>query len=157
MRLDRFIQPKTSDPYDKGRKYSEGMFCPDCQALYQHGRWTWPRTGDNLREPHLCSACRRIRERFPAGEVLVSGKYLKSHRHEIVNLMQNVIREEEKRSPLKRVIDFTSENGTLRVSLTDVHLARKIGESLHKAYRGELDVKYSEGERFVRLYWHRDV
>ncbi len=156
MRLDRTIQPKTYDPYNKGKKSTEGIYCPQCRALYQHGRWKWPDKGDTFREPHLCSACRRIKDRFPAGEVLVSGKYLNRHRNEIVNLIQNVITEEENRSPLKKVISLTSENGTIRVSLTDDHLARHIGEALHKAYNGDLEVKYSEGERFVRLYWHRD-
>lgn len=156
MRLDRIIQPKTNDPYHKGRKHSEGMYCPECRALYQHGRWVWPREGDKPREARVCSACRRVRDRFPAGEVLVTGTYLKSHRNEIVNLIYNVLRVENSRSPLKRLIDFSSENGTLRVSLTDDHLARRIGDALYKAYRGDLAVRYSGGEKFVRLYWHRD-
>lgn len=157
MRLDRTIQEKSHDPYNEGRKFSEGMYCPDCQALYRQGRWKWPRKGDTFGEPYLCSACRRIRDKFPAGEVEVSGKYLNNHRDEIMNLIQNIIREEESRSPLKRVIEFANENGILRVSLTDDHLARHIGDALHKAYKGKLDIKYSGGERFVRLYWHRDL
>ncbi len=156
MRLDRVIQPKRCDPYDMGRKYSEGMYCPECQALYRHGRWQWPQEGDVQGEPHLCSACRRIRERFPAGEILITGQYLSRHMREIVNLIQNIVRDEKQRSPLKRVIDFTQDNGALRVSFTDDHLARRIGEAIRKAYKGDLDVKYSEGERFVRLYWSRD-
>lgn len=156
MRLDRTIRQKTYDPYNEGKKSTEGLYCPQCRAVYQHGRWTWPRQGETFREPHLCSACRRIKDRFPAGEVLVSGKYLSSHMNEIVNLIRNVIREEKNRSPLKKVISFVNENGNLRVSLTDDHLARHIGDALYKAYRGDLEVKYSEGERFVRLYWHRD-
>jgi hypothetical protein len=157
MRLDRIIQPKTSDPYHKARKHSEGVYCPVCMAQYQQGRWIWPREGDEHREARVCSACRRARDRFPAGEVLITGTYLKGHRNEIVNLIYNVVRDENSRSPLKRVIDFSSESGVLRVSLTDDHLARHIGEALHKAYRGELAVKSGGGEKFVRLYWHRDA
>lgn len=157
MRLDRNIQPKTNDPYHKERKHSEGMHCPECQALYQHGRWVWPKAGEEKpRESRVCSACRRAKDRFPAGEVLVTGTYLKGHRKEIVNLISNVIRDENSRSPLKRVIDFDADENTLKVSLTDDHLARHIGDALYKAYRGELAVKYSDGEKFVRLYWHRD-
>jgi NMD protein affecting ribosome stability and mRNA decay len=157
MRLDRIIHPKSVDPYHKNRKDSEGVFCPECLAQYEQGRWTWPKEGGKPREARVCSACRRIRDRFPAGEVLVTGTYLDSHREEIENLISNVVRDENSRSPLKRVIDFTSEQGRLMVSLTDDHLARRIGEALYKAYRGELAVKYSGGEKFVRLYWHRDA
>ncbi|HOO45526.1 MAG TPA: hypothetical protein PLM29_04800, partial [Deltaproteobacteria bacterium] len=85
------------------------------------------------------------------------GSYLLDHRKEIMNLIQNIIREEEERSPLKRVIDFTEDNREVCVSLTDDHLARHIGEAVYKAYNGELEVKFSEEEKFVRMYWRRDV
>ena len=157
MRLDRFIQPKSHDPYDEGRKYSEGRYCPRCRALYSQGRWRLPGNGTKRGEPQLCSACRRIRDRFPAGEIRVSGRYLDSHHREIVNLIRNVIREEERRSPLKKVIDFSNQGGGLRVSLTDDHLARRIGKAIRRAHDGDLSVRYSSGERFVRLHWHRDA
>lgn len=157
MRLDRNIKQKVHDPYDDGRKYSEGTYCPQCLALYQGGRWKWPKQKDTSGEPFLCSACRRIRDRFPAGEVHVSGSYLNRHKDEIMNLIQNVIKEVEIRSPMKRVIDFTQDKQKLSVSLTDNHLARHIGDALYKAYNGELEVKYSEEEKFIRLYWRRDA
>ena len=157
MRLDRNIKEKVHDPYDEGRKYSEGTYCPECQAIYQGGRWKWSETKNVNGEPCLCSACRRIRDRFPAGEVYLSGSYLLDHRKEIMNLIQNIIREEEERSPLKRVIDFTEADREVWVSLTDDHLARHLGEAVYKAYNGDLEVKFSEKEKFVRMYWHRDV
>ena len=157
MRLDRFIQQKSHDPYDLGRKYTEGMYCPRCGARYHQGRWRWSEKDNTSGEPQLCPACRRILDNFPAGEIRISGKYVNNHRNEIVNLIQNVIREEEARSPLKKVIDFTLEGDRLTVSLTDDHLARHIGEAVHRAYDGDLAIKYSEGEKFVRLHWHRDV
>ena len=74
-----------------------------------------------------------------------------------MNLVDNIIELEKSRSPLKRVIDLTEENKEVCVSLTDNHLARHIGDALYKAYKGDLSVKYSEEEKFVRLFWHRDV
>ena len=82
---------------------------------------------------------------------------LKFHKDEIMNLIQNIIKEGEIRSPLKKVIDFTQKDQEVSVSLTDNHLARHIGDALYKAYNGVLEVKYSEEEKFVRLYWHRDA
>lgn len=157
MRLDRNIKQKEHDPYDEGRKYSEGTYCPECNAVYQGGRWKWPKKNNKTGEPLLCSACRRIRDRFPAGRVCLSGSYLKRHRTEIMNLIDNIVEQGKTRSPLKRVIDFTEENQEVCVSLTDNHLARHIGDALYKAYKGDLKVKYSEEEKFVRLFWHRDV
>ena len=157
MRLDRNIKQKEHDPYGEARKYSAGTYCPECHAIYQGGRWKWSKKKNMTGEPLLCSACKRIRDRFPAGQVYLSGNYLMEHKTEIMNLVGNIIEQEKARSPLKRVIDFTEENQVVSVSLTDNHLARHIGDALYKAYRGDLAVKYSGEEKFVRMYWHRDV
>ncbi len=45
--------------------------------------------------------------------------------------------------------------GALEVTTTDIHLARRIGDSLCSAYRGSLDVRYSPEEYRVRVNWSR--
>jgi len=156
MRLDRNIKERDHDPYGEVRKFPEGVYCPDCRAVYQEGRWVWPEKQPQTGEPYLCSACRRIKDDFPAGEVYLSGTYLKKHFHEIENLVQNIADDARGRSPLKRVMNILKDEASMRVRLTDDHLARQIGEALYRAYKGDLQVKYSDEEKFVRLYWHRD-
>jgi len=104
----------------------------------------------------LCSACRRIRDDFPAGEIYLSGDYLVKHRGEIVNLITKLVMDARGRSPLKRMMDIREKDRRLCVRLTDDHLARQIGDAVYRAYKGDLQLKYSEEEKFVRLYWHRD-
>jgi len=157
MRKDRLIKESSHDPYYEGRKYPEGTLCPDCKAVYVNGRWTWP-TGENRAssEEHLCPACRRVRDNYPAGELLLSGSYLREHREEILNLINNIMEEEKGRSPLKRVIEVGEEGGVMRFTLTDDHLTRRLGEALYRAHKGTLDVNYSQGDRYVRVLWRRD-
>lgn len=156
MRKDRIIKEKDHDPYLEQKKYVDGTHCPECHAVMSGSRWVWPGEQQSTGEPRLCPACRRVRDDFPAGEVHLSGTYLVQHRDEILNLIQNIVREEESRSPLKRLMNVSEETQGLCVRLTDDHLARRIAESIHKAYSGEMQLKYSEEAKFVRLYWHRD-
>jgi NMD protein affecting ribosome stability and mRNA decay len=157
MRIDRNIKEKGHDPYGQGRKHAEGVYCPECSAIYQGGRWIWPEKGHvAMGVPLLCSACRRIRDDFPAGEVYLSGIYLIKHKVEIENLVNKIVKDAKERSPIKRIIDIKKSNEGLYVRLTDEHLARRIGDALYHAYRGDLQLKYSDEEKFVRLYWHRD-
>jgi hypothetical protein len=156
MRINRNIKERDHDPYAGGRKYSEGIYCPECHAVYQEGRWVWPEKPSTTGEPYLCAACRRIRDDFPAGEVFLTGSYLKSHWKEIENLIQNIVNEARVRSPLKRIINIIKKGEGVCVRLTDDHLARHIGDAIYRAYKGDLQVKYSDEEKFVRLYWHRD-
>jgi hypothetical protein len=54
------------------------------------------------------------------------------------------------------MMDIRPDEEGLRVRLTDDHLARQIGDAVYRAYKGNLQLKYSGEEKFVRLYWHRD-
>jgi len=156
MRKDKYIKEKGHDPYDERRKYPEGTFCPRCNAIYRSGRWEWHGEKVPKGEAHLCPACRRIKDNYPAGEVLLTGEYIKEHREEIVNLINNLLEEERGRSPLKRAMEFTIGDERIFLTLTDDHLARHIGEAVRRAHRGELKIKYGEESRFIRLHWHRD-
>jgi NMD protein affecting ribosome stability and mRNA decay len=157
MRIDKNIKEKGHDPYVGPKKHTEGAYCPECRAIYQEGRWIWPdKEPVALGVPLLCSACRRIRDDFPAGEVNLSGIYLIKHKDEIENLVNKIVKDAKERSPIKRMIDMKKSNEGLSVRLTDDHLARHIGDALHRAYKGELQVKYSDEQKYVRLYWHRD-
>ncbi len=159
FRKDRLIQEKIHDPYYEGRKYPDGVICPMCQAIYLDGRWVWKaekRRVDISGEEYICPACRRILDRYPAGIVFLTGKYLTIRREEILNLINNLIEEESGRSPLKRLINIEEDSKGITINLTDDHLARRIGEAIGRAYKGNLEIKYKEDARFVRIYWHRD-
>ena len=157
MRIDRNIREKGHDPYDQGKKHVGGVYCPECKAIYQEGRWIWPEKEHLAFDvPFICPACRRIKDDFPAGEVYLSGTYLITHMDEIEHLVNKIIREGKERSPVKRMIDMKKTSGGLCVRLTDDHLARLIGDALHRAYKGDLQFKYSDEQKFLRLFWHRD-
>jgi len=42
------------------------------------------------------------------------------------------------------------------ISTTDTHLPQRIGEALHHAYQGELHLRYSKDQQFIRVLWVRD-
>jgi hypothetical protein len=41
------------------------------------------------------------------------------------------------------------------VTTTDPHLARRIGEALHDAYKGTLDYQYNKEDNLLRVTWSR--
>jgi hypothetical protein len=44
---------------------------------------------------------------------------------------------------------------TVHITTTDIHLPRRIGTALKRAYDGDLDVRFGEDEYAVRVRWHR--
>jgi NMD protein affecting ribosome stability and mRNA decay len=160
-RKDRLIREKIHDPYYEDRKYPDGVMCPDCRAIYQNGHWLWPKDEEKMEtaagDRHLCPGCRRIQDRHPAGVVYLEGEYLSKRRKEILNLIDRIVREEQSKSPLKKVMSREEEGDRISIHLTDDHMARHLGEAIHRAHKGDLKIKYGEEARFVRIYWSRNL
>lgn len=153
-RKDRLIKEKRHDAYQEKNKWSEPSQCTQCGALFVNGRWAWRQTPIKPYEV-ICPACRRIADRYPAGYVELKGPFFAEHLDEILNLIHNTEAQEKSEHPLERIMATTPEANLLLVTTTGLHLARRIGEALMRAYKGELTFKYAAGDEQVRVYWRR--
>ncbi len=145
------------DPYKASHKPSEPCVCPQCKAVYLGGRWQWIAAPLEKTHWEQCPACHRIADRFPAGEMTLTGRFLTEHGEEIVRLSRNIEALERHEHPLQRIMDIDVTAEKIVMTTTDIHLPRRIGHALERAYKGELDTHYDEGGYFIRMTWHRDV
>lgn len=154
VRHDRLIQEQRDDPYAERAKPREPSACPECGAIFHEGRWRWGTAPANA-HAHLCPACRRVRDKFPAGVVLIGGDFDTAEKDEYLRIVEHEARAEAAEHPIERVMEVEEEDGSVVVTTTSVHLARRIGEALQHAHRGRLDFHYNEGEHFIRVhFWH---
>ena len=153
-RGDRRIQEQVHDAYKSKRKLAEPTVCPQCGAVYHGGRWQWSTRPTSAYE-HTCPACHRIRDKYPAGSVALTGAFLGTHRDEVLNVVRNAEARAKAEHPLKRIIDIESQANGILVTTTDPHLARSIGEALHRACSGELHLRYAEESDILRVQWKR--
>ncbi|MFN4217677.1 MAG: BCAM0308 family protein [Candidatus Bipolaricaulia bacterium] len=146
----------TGSPYYELRKYPEPTVCSSCNLVYHKGRWTNGLAAPPGANRELCPACKRVQDRNPGGVVYLDGSYLHAHRDEILNTAKNQEKLAREQRPLQRIMWIKPNENGLEIATTNFHLARRIGEAIHQAHKGNLDIKYSEGDRFARIYWHRD-
>ena len=146
------IHEREHDGYKAKEKLPEPTACPVCRAVFHKGRWQWAAMPAGAHE-EMCPACHRIHDKFPAGFVTLEGEYLKLHRDELLQLVENVAERAKKEHPLERIMAIEDENGGILVTTTDIHLARGIGEALHHAHHGELEFHYSDEENMLRVHW----
>lgn len=156
-RHDRLVEDTRHDPYRLDQKLSDSTQCPSCGAVYREGRWQW-RSDSAPGSESICPACRRIEDRYPAGIVKLGGTFFAAHREEILNLLTNLEAHERDEHPQQRVMEITGrDESEATVTTTGSHLARAMGEALHRAYEGALNFRYSERENLIRVSWRRDL
>lgn len=154
VRHEQRFEGLEKDPYKAGRKPPEPTRCPECGAVFHRGRWTWEAAPEGAHE-ELCPACRRVAERLPAGFVSLTGEFFRAHRDEVLARVRSCEEAEKGEHPLQRIMAVEPEGEGVLVTTTDIHLARRIGDALHDAWKGELDEHYSKEENLVRVSWSR--
>ncbi|MDD5761513.1 MAG: BCAM0308 family protein [bacterium] len=152
---------RTRDPYISRKGPLEVGVCPECHAISRKKRWymdeaeyvSLARSGAVLRP---CPACRKIADRFPSGVVSLRGKFLQTHRGEILAIAHNEERRARETNPLERIMEVRAGDEDVEILTTDEKLAQRIGREIRKAYRGTVSYKWSEDANLVRVNWSRD-
>jgi hypothetical protein len=154
-RRDRLIKERVHDPYMTRSKLEEPSVCTDCDVVFNSGRWQWMSSVPESAKKVLCPACKRIRDKVPAGFLTLSGEFFDAHREEIMNLAQNKIDAEKAQHPMNRLMGIEQHDGSVGLTFTDVHLPRSVGEAINNAYQGDLNIQYTEESNTVRVTWAR--
>ncbi|MCX7785436.1 MAG: BCAM0308 family protein [candidate division WOR-3 bacterium] len=154
-------RPKLADPYLLSKAYSEPTICPTCGLVYHKKRWLRDehiRTEiEKIAEKHKCPACRKIEDHYVMGLVTITGTFVLPNKNEIVNIIRNQEKKESLRNPLARIMSLNNKENLITVETTVENLAITIGKALENAYHGELKISFSDNEKLVRVYWHRDL
>ena len=156
FRMDRLIHERVHDPYKTKSKLPEPTVCPNCYAVFKEGRWQWADSWPIDAHKQTCQACHRANDGYPAGIVTVSGSFAVSHRTEILNLARHQEQQENREHPLHRIMEIEERPDSIVIKTTDIHLPHAIGEALHRAYKGSLDLRYTEESYFVDVKWSRE-
>lgn len=152
----RAQQDHILDPYQRQRKLHEPSVCPQCAAVYHEGRWQWAPPRPDAQE-ELCPACRRSNDGFPAGVVTVRGAFAREHKQEIIGLARHQEEAEKNEHPMNRIINVEEDADGIVINTTDIHLPRRIGEALERAFDGALDIHFDEDGYFARVNWTREA
>jgi len=154
-RRDRLVKEKYHDTYREDKKRTEPSLCSQCGAVFVGGRWTWNEAPEGVEEV-LCPACKRIADDYPAGYVELKGSFFEERREQILNLVNNEEKLEKGEHPMERIMAITPAADGTMITTTGVHMARRIGDAVVRAYQGELSFTYGDNEKSVRVQWMRN-
>lgn len=151
---DRIFDDKRHDPYQANGKTAGAVFCPDCGVVYADGRWRWGSAPEGA-HAGVCPACRRARDKLPAGHLVLDGPFVPAHRAELLRIAHNEAEHERSEHPMHRIMHIDEQDDHVEISTTDIHLPQRIGAALKRACHGALQVQYGSDEYSVRVHWRR--
>lgn len=133
--------------------------CRGCSAVYHSKRWRLA-TDEELKGKKslvkvFCPACQKIKDNFPGGYVTISGEFLKEHKEEILNLVKNKEQRAMYLNPLERIMAIKQGKNKIEITTTTEKFAQRLGQILHKAFRGEVEYKWSDDTKVARVNWSR--
>ena len=105
----------------------------------------------------LCAACRRTNDNFPAGIVTLRGDFAREHKEAMIHLARHQEEAEKNEHPLNRIINIEEDAQGVVINTTDIHLPRRIGEAVQRAFHGEIDDVFEKDGYFVRVNWTREA
>lgn len=149
----RAQQDQFQDPYQLRHKPDGEMVCTGCGAVYRDGRWQWGHAPERAAQGR-CPACRRTKDALPAGIVRLHGAGALARHDEIIGLVRHEEAAEKAEHPLNRIIAIKADGDDIEIQTTDIHLPRRLGEAVKRAFHGKLDLHFDEAGYFVRVDWH---
>ncbi len=147
------------DPYRPWGGIRGLAVCSECGAVYGNKSWSvnkppLPSTGRGARRV-VCPACRKIKDRFPAGVITLRGPFLRAHKVEILHRVRNEESRARRVNPLERIILVNDNEDTVEIQTTTERFAQRIGRELKRAFKGQVSYRWPGEDKFVRVEWYR--
>lgn len=152
----------SEDPYAMQEAPSGEAVCPRCKSVFKDKRWFIDEElAEELLEAEnvpkiLCPGCRKVLESYAMGYLYLSGNFFKTHQEEIMRLINNELEKARGLNPLHQIINMYEEDDHFVIETTTDHLAQRLGRAIYRAFKGDLEFRWSKGDKLVRVYWHRD-
>lgn len=160
VRPDR-RQDRYCGTHEEG-SYKGTVVCGRCHAVWQNKRWYFDEamyTELSQRpdvETVVCPADMQIEKEEYDGYVVLRSPLIPKNEEAVLGLIYNTEKALQANNPLARIAKLSLSGETIEVHTITPFLAQRIGKEFSKAYHGQLEMKPSDGERFIRVSWYRE-
>ena len=142
--------------------YTGTVVCPRCHAIYNDKHWHFDEAEyERLRDAPdvnavICPADEKIEREEYDGFVTLKSSLIPKNEEAVLGLIYNTEKHIQANNPMARIAKLSVDGDTIEVHTISTFLAERIGKELGKAYHGELDIKPSPREQFIRVSWYRE-
>jgi len=148
----KIIQGENQENHSFPHEPQGSAACSECGILFV-AKGGVQNSLQDAQEGVVCPACTRIANRYPAGYVEAKGAFLKKLLDEVLQLIRETAVQASKKYPMERIMEVVHDDEGIIITTTGIIIARKIGEALSRAYKGNLRMQSADDEEFIRVFW----
>lgn len=159
----QLIEPHRHDPYRTDSKPEGNPQCPICLGICVRGRWyaledARKRLPRNFRAPakQECPACRKFKDHYAMGVVEIHGEAWKDKAPLVAETILNTEKILRSRNDQERILWSRTYRNVTKYYVTLPELARQIGRTLGRSFKGKVEYRHSTEEPYLRVIWHSD-
>jgi NMD protein affecting ribosome stability and mRNA decay len=158
-------EPNRQDPYRGDTKPPSNPFCATCHAVNVRGKWLPEKDAARElkklkqspgRSTH-CPACRQMQEHYAMGVIELHGDRWKDKSEQVFETIEHTEQIARARNDQERVLWSRTFRGVTKIYVTLPELARMIGRTLQRAFKGKTEYVGSTEEPYIRVVWHSDL
>jgi len=152
---------RLADPYMPKGGWQEPTICSKCGAVFSGKQWSLDKKliEKSKKDPYLkyakCPGCRKVEDHYVMGMLYLSGDFLKKRKNEILSTLKNEERRAMQKNPPERFIAIHESNDSVIIETTTDQLALRLGRFLHTTFSGNMKIKFTPDQKFVRIFWER--
>lgn len=143
---------------DKAQASAGIVVCKRCHAINSSKHWycdvqefTDLKNNGKTKEA-LCPGCNRIEGKIYEGQVLLHSDKLNKDKNMLLSLIKHTEGKAWFDNPASRIGRMTWFDNRLEIYTTTKWLATRIGKEIKKAFKGQVEIKPSPEENYVRVY-----
>jgi hypothetical protein len=163
----QYVEPRRKDPYRSDKKYAGNPRCPSCYAIFVRGKWLpearaaalldFKRAQLGRLETITCPACLQLRDHYAMSVVELHGERWKQNSKNVFSTVEKSESIARLRNDQQRILWSLSHDGITRIYVTLPELARHIGRTLARSFKGKTKIHRSSEEPWVRVIWNSDA
>jgi hypothetical protein len=155
---------KRNNPYRTQSKPAGTPRCPNCKSVNIRGRWhaadqsaaALKRYDLRVTNSLTCPACRQLKEHYAMGVIELHGENWKSKSTQVFGTIQKTEEIARSRNDQERILWSRAFRGVTKVYVTLPELARHIGRSLQRSFKGKATYIKTGEEPYLRVVWRSD-
>lgn len=156
---ERLVEDRHMKP--KWKAQAGTAVCAICGAIGMQKHWFIdPKMHENLLNDPLvryvhCPGCQRVKNKVYEGEVNLKSSLLVSNQEMVYGTLYKAAAKAYLHNPLSRIASIEEHGDSIRILTTTCTLAERLGKAIHRALKGQIEIKPSPGEKFVFVNWQR--